>query len=348
MYNVDTSAPVMVTGATGFIAGWIVKGLLEAGATVHAPVRDTKNGAKLKYLKEIAEATPGEVKFFEADLLKEGSYSEAMQGCGVVFHTASPFTSQFKDAQKELIDPAVIGTRNVLEEAARCKSVTRVVVTSSCAAIYSDASECAEAPGGVLTEEVWNTTASLDYQPYYYSKLLAEKEAWRIAETAGFKLVTVNPSMVMGPAIGGKPTSEVFAIMNRVGGGEFKSGVPRFGMGFVDVRDVAEGHLAAAYHPDAEGRYILSGHNSNLCDAILTLRDRFGADYPLPKGSVPKFLVWLMAPRIGLTRENVSKNVNIEWKADNSRSRTNLGVTYRPLKESMQDMFAYMVEQKYF
>ena len=348
MYEIDTTSPVLVTGATGFVAGWIVKRLLEAGATVHAPVRDPGNPEKLKHLNAVADATPGTIKFFGADLLKDGSYGEAMQGCSVVFHTASPFTTDIKDPQKELIDPALLGTRNVLEEAKKTESVKRVVVTSSCAAIYTDAADCGTAPGGVLTENVWNTTASLDYQPYSYSKLLAEREAWKIAEGASFKLVTVNPSLVMGPAIGGKPTSESFNIMRRVGGGDFKSGVPRFGMGFVDVREVAEGHLAAAYLPDAEGRHILSGHNSNLCDAILTLRSRFGADYPLPKGTVPKWLVWLIAPTIGLSRRNVSRNVNIEWKADNSKSREKLGVNYRPLKESMEDMFDYMIAQKYF
>ena len=86
----DTSSPVMVTGATGYIAGWIVKGLLEQGLTVHAPVRSPEDPKKVGYLQEIADNSDGEIKFFKADLLEDGSYDEAMQGCSIVFHTASP------------------------------------------------------------------------------------------------------------------------------------------------------------------------------------------------------------------------------------------------------------------
>ena len=182
MFTIDTSKPVMVTGATGFVAGWIAKGLLEAGATVHATVRDPNNADKVKRLLDLARETPGELKLFKADLLAEGSYAEAMQGCGVVFHTASPFIIDVKDPQKELIDPAVKGTRNVLEQANRTESVERMVVTSSCAAIYGDNIDCAYAPGGRLDESDWNTSSTINYNAYSYSKTLAEKEAWRIAE----------------------------------------------------------------------------------------------------------------------------------------------------------------------
>jgi nucleoside-diphosphate-sugar epimerase len=177
----DISTPVMVSGATGYVAGWIIKELLEGRVTVHATVRDTSRTEKLRHLTDIAETAPGKIRFFEADLLQDGSFAEAMAGCGVVFHTASPFVTTVKDPQKDLVDPAVIGTRNVLEQANKTPEVTRTVLTSSCAAIYGDAADCAKAPGGVLTETVWNSTSSLEHQPYSFSKLLAEQEAWKIA-----------------------------------------------------------------------------------------------------------------------------------------------------------------------
>lgn len=346
--NIDTSKPVLVTGATGYVAGWIVKRLLEAGVSVHAAVRDPSDTGRLKHLNALAHGSSGSIRYFKADLLEPGSYAEAMRGCGIVFHTASPFTSSVTDPQKELIDPAFLGTRNVLEEARRTGSVTRVVLTSSCAAIYTDAADCADAPNGTLTEAVWNQTASLEYQPYSYSKTVAEQEAWRLAEGASFKLVTINPCLVMGPAIGGKPTSESFAIVKRAGSGEFKSGAPRFGMGFVDVREVAQAHLAAAYLPQAEGRHIVCAEGSDLLSALQLLRPRFGARYPLPNRAVPKFLLWLLAPRIGIPRQTVSRSVNVAWKADNRKSRAALGISYRPLQETMEDMFQYMIDQKYF
>jgi dihydroflavonol-4-reductase len=349
MFEIDTSTPVLVTGATGFVAGWLVKGLLEAGATVHAAVRDPENTAKLAYLDALAEGSPGTIAYFKADLLTDGSYAAAMDGTSVVFHTASPFTLTAKDPQKELIDPALNGTRNVLEEATRCDSVRRVVVTSSAAAIYTDAAECADSPNGILTEDVWNTTASLDYQPYSYSKTLAERAAWTIAEAqSNWDLVTVNPSLIMGPAIGGRPTSESFAIMRSVGAGDFRHGAPRLAMGFVDVRDVARAHLAAAYTPGARGRHIISGHNSNMFDAVHLLQPRFGKDYPIPTRAIPKWFVWLVGPAVGLTRRSVAGNVDIPFKLDNSKSLQELGLTYRPLRETMEDMLQYMIDEGYF
>ncbi|WP_299350976.1 NAD-dependent epimerase/dehydratase family protein [uncultured Shimia sp.] len=347
--QIDTKNPVMVTGATGYVAGWIVKKLLDAGLTVHAPVRDPGNVAKVQHLIDIAAASSGDIRFFQADLLSDGSYADAMQGCSVVFHTASPFTLNVKDAQTELIDPAVKGTRNVLDQAEKTSSVKRVVLTSSCAAMYTDAIDCASAPNGALNEDVWNTTASLEYQPYSYSKTLAEQEAWKIAgATTQWDLVVVNPSFVIGPALNKAPTSETFRLVKQLGDGNMKAGAPRFGIGAVDVRDLAEAHIAAAFMPEANGRNIISAQNTNLLEMGLALQDKYGADYPLPKRALPKWLVWLVGPFSGISRTTVTRNVNVEWKADNSKGRRELGLEYRPLKATMEDMFDQMIKDGVF
>ncbi|MCG6928675.1 MAG: NAD-dependent epimerase/dehydratase family protein, partial [Acidobacteria bacterium] len=248
----EANVPVMVTGATGYVAGWIVKGLLDRGLTVHAPVRNPSDPHKVKHLDALAAESPGEIRYFEADLLDEGSYAESMVGCETVFHTASPFTSNVSDPQKELVDPAQLGTRNVLEEADRTPSVKRVVLTSSCAAIYGDNADLKNTPNGVFTEEIWNTTSSLEHQPYSYSKTVAEREAWRIAEAQSrWDLVVVNPSLVIGPGINPHATSESFSLIRQFGDGSMKSGVPFIGIGAVDVRDLARAHLQAAFTPEA-------------------------------------------------------------------------------------------------
>lgn len=89
MLNIDKTKPVLATGATGYVAGWIVKRLLEEGVTVHAAVRNPRDVAKLAHLDQMALKLPGSIRYFKADLLDEGSYAEAMQGCAIVFHTAS-------------------------------------------------------------------------------------------------------------------------------------------------------------------------------------------------------------------------------------------------------------------
>ena len=154
MTQIDRSKTILVTGATGYVAGWLVKKLLEEGLTVHAAVRNPENKQKIGHLDELASNLPGSIKYFKADLLNNGSYAEAMEGCELVFHTASPFIASVKDPQKELIDPAKLGTRNVLEQANKTKSVKRVVLTSSCAAIYGDNIDLQSTQNGVFTEQV--------------------------------------------------------------------------------------------------------------------------------------------------------------------------------------------------
>lgn len=343
---VDTSKPVLVTGATGYVAGWIVKRLLEEGVTVHATVRNPQDQGKVKHLSELAAQSPGTLRLFKADLLDQGSFAEAMAGCSIVFHTASPFTLAIRDPQKELVDPALLGTRNVLETASRTASVKRVVLTSSCAAIYGDNADVGAAPGGVLTEAVWNTSSSLGHAPYSYSKTVAEREAWEIARRqASWELVVINPSLVIGPAVNPHGTSESFNIIRQMGDGRMKAGVPDLGLGAVDVRDLAEAHLRAAYLPKAGGRNIISGHNTSLLGIARALLPKFEA-YPVPRRNLPNWLVWLVAPLVdkSMTRKFISRNVGFVWRADSGKSVRDLGMAYRPLETSIRDMFQQMID----
>lgn len=349
MITIDKTKPVLVTGATGYVASWLVKKLLDEGFTVHAAVRNPKKKEKLAHLDKIAENSSGKINYFKSDLLDKGSYAEAMRGCELVFHTASPFTTDVKNPQKDLIEPAVLGTENVLESASKTPSVKRVVLTSSCAAIYTDAIDTQKAPKGYLTEDVWNTTSSLDYQPYSYSKTLAEKKAWELAgKQSQWDLVTINPSLVMGPPLNPHATtSESFNIIKQLGDGTMKMGAPKMGIGLVDVRDVAEAHFLAGYTPQAKGRYITSAHNTNILEMGLALQPKYGKDYPLPKKALPKWLLLLVGPFVNkmLTKRYVKNNINVEWKADNSKIKNDLGIAFRPLQTTMEETFQVLVDE---
>lgn len=345
--DIDKSKPVMVTGATGYVAGWLVKKLLDEGLTVHAPVRDPDNPDKLKYLNEVAAQAPGEIKYFKADLLAEGSYAEAMAGCELVFHTASPFIANVKDPQKDLVDPALKGTRNVLNSVNQTESVKRVVLTSSCAAIYGDNIDLESVPRQTLTEEDWNTSSSLEHQAYSYSKTVAEKEAWKLAKAQNpqrWDLVVVNPSLVIGPGINPKSTSESFNIVRQMGDGTMKMGAPDFRIGAVDVRDLAEAHFRAGFTPEVRGRHIISAENTSLLELAQYLRAHFGNAYPFPQRNLPKFLVWLAGPMVGLSRKTVSRSIGRPWKADHGKSIRELGMKYTPLKTSICDFFQQMLD----
>ncbi len=342
---IDTTAPVLVTGGTGYVAGWVIARLLEHGLTVHATVRNAGDTVRLAYLQALADRSEGCIRFFEADLMTPGSFADAMAGCSTVFHIASPYLIEVKDPQKELVDPALEGTRNVLQQANATESVSRVVLTSSCAAIFGDAADLADTPHGVFTEEVWNTTSSLTHQPYSYSKTVAEREAWRIHEAQDrWRLVVVNPAGIFGP---GQRVHEAesFSLLKQMGDGTFASGLADVRIGIVDVRDVAEAQLRAAFLPDASGRYILSGHDSGLVEMASILREHFPS-YPVGARVMPKWLLWLVGPMVSsaLTRKVVSRNIGLPWKADNRKSRQELGLSYRPLSETVTEHFQQMVD----
>jgi nucleoside-diphosphate-sugar epimerase len=344
----STSQPVLVTGATGFVAGWLVKRLLDNGYTVHAAVRDPSDTEKLRYLDQIAAAAPGSIRYFKSDLMADGTYADGMQDCSVVFHTASPFKLGVNDPQKQLIEPALLGTRNILLQANKTDSVKRVVVTSSCAAIYGDNADMQETKGGKFTEDNWNETSSLEHQPYSYSKTLAEREAWKIANDQDrWDLVTINPSFVLGPAINPFASSESFTIFKQFGDGTAKIGVPDLAIAAVDVRDVADAHMAAAFSPAASGRYITSGCDTSFLDMAVALREHFGDSYPFPRRILPKGMVWLMGPLFNkaLTRKIVSKNVGMPLVIDNSKSISELEISYRPMETSVIDMFQQLLDK---
>jgi dihydroflavonol-4-reductase len=344
--QVDKNKPVLVTGATGYVAGWLVKQLLAEGITVHAAVRNPDKKEKVAHLDEMAANAPGEIKYFKADLLDEGAYDAAMEGCELVYHTASPFILKYDDAQKDLVDPALKGTKNVLESADRTPSVKRVVVTSSCAAIYGDNIDLEKTKDGVFTEQDWNTSSSLTHQPYSYSKVMAEKAAWEIANAQKrWDLVVVNPSLVVGPGTNPNATSASFDIARQMGDGTMKMGAPGFHIGAVDVRDVAEVHYQAGYTPAAHGRYITSSENTSFIELAAEVRKEF-PDYPLPSRKLPKWLVWLMAPAVGMSRQEVSDNIDLPWRADHTKAEEELGINFRPVGPAMREMFQQLIDSE--
>ncbi|MGD1845573.1 MAG: NAD-dependent epimerase/dehydratase family protein [Salibacteraceae bacterium] len=349
MTQIDPSKPVLVTGANGYVASWLVKRLLDEGITVHAAVRNPDNDKKVGHLKTAAAAAKGQLKFFKADLLTPHAYKEAMEGCELVYHTASPFVTDVKNPQKDLIEPAEQGTANVLQSANVVASVKRVVVTSSCAAIYTDAIDTVNAPGGRITEEVWNSTASVSYQPYSYSKTLAERKAWEISKAQNrWDLVTVNPSLVLGPALNPhNTTSESVNILKMLGDGQMKSGAPKMGIGLVDVRDLAEAHYRAGYVPEAQGRYITSAHNTDFLAMGQELQPKYGDRFPLPKKALPKWLLMIVGPMTNklFTRRFIRNNVNVPWKADNSKIKRELKMEFKPMRETIEDAFQVLVDE---
>jgi nucleoside-diphosphate-sugar epimerase len=284
---------VLVTGGSGFVGSHLVRRLLERGDEVHATVRSLGNAAKVRPLRQMEAEFPGRLTLFEANLLDEGSFDEAMAGCRVVFHVASPFfmPEKIKDGQKDMVDPALIGTHNVLSGIERTPSVERLVLTSTVGAIFGDYSDVRDMDGQVLSEMYFNTSSTVENNPYHYAKTVAERAAWD-AEAAQdrWRMVSVNPGLILGPSLAPASESGSLFLLEELFKGYFFYGAPDFSFTTVDVRDVADAHIAAAEKPDAKGRYI------------------------------PHWPVRVLGPAFGLTQDYIRRHLGIRFKVDNSRS----------------------------
>lgn len=344
--NIDHGKPVLVTGGNGYIASWLVKYLLEDGVNVHATVRNPDDERKVGHLRRLAENSSGKLTLFKADLLQDGAFDATMQGCELVFHTASPFVIRgITDAQRQLVDPAVNGTRNVLKAASRTDSVKRVVLTSSVASIYGDVIDAQQVNGGVFTEADWNTSSSLTRQPYSYSKVSAERAAWAIAKMQyRWDLLTINPGFVLGPSLGRGSDSTSLSTMKQFTNGTLRMGAPALELSVVDVRDVALAHIKAGYTPTASGRHIVVSESITLLGMGKLLAKHFGTRYPFPRTQTPRVLVWLIAPLAGLTRKFVADNIGRSLHFDNSYTCKDLGMSFRPVEQTLVEHFQQMID----
>ncbi|KAM3686089.1 hypothetical protein ACJW31_11G171000 [Castanea mollissima] len=246
---------VCVTGASGYIASWLVKLLLQRGYTVKATVRDTNDPKKTEHLLSL-DGAKERLQLFKADLLKEGSFDSAVDGCQGVFHTASPVILTANDPQSQIIDPAVKGTLNVLQSCAKVPSIKRVIITSSMASVMFKKEPLTP---DVVIDETWfsDPVACEELKQWYMlAKTLAEEAAWTSAKENGIDLVTINPGFVIGPLIQPTLTPSIEAFLAIINGTQVVSNGIYI---FVDVRDVANAHIQAFEIPAASGRYCLVG-----------------------------------------------------------------------------------------
>lgn len=336
---------VLVTGGTGYLGSWVVKKLLANGYSVRVAVRNLRNSKKYIHLMQLENS--GNLNFFEADLLSEGSFDNAAEGADAIIHMASPFILSVRDAQKDLIKPAVMGTRNVLSSATKSSTVKKVVLTSSIAAVYGDNADLKDLGVDEFTEEYFNFSSSVKHQPYSYSKVMAEKEAWRaFNEQSKWTLVVINPTLVMGPSLTGESSSESLKIMSNLIGGKYRMGVPFLQFGFVDVRDVATAHVLALEKENAQGRYILVSQVADFLALANIVGHAFPGKFKLPQKIVPKILMLPVGWIFGFSPKFVLRNVGCKIKVSNKRSVEELGLKYADLDVTISDMVKQMISKK--
>lgn len=296
---------VLVTGGSGFVAGWCIVELLKRGYKVRTTIRDLAKEPGIRAAIATATGTTEGLSFFAADLLSDEGWDEAMRGCTRVLHVASPLGLGAAGDRRAFVAPARDGTLRVLAAAVRA-GVGRVVMTSAAATARPPLDRAR-----VSDETIWADPDDPQFDAYRVSKILAERAAWDFMKEHGGKteFCTVLPGAVFGPLLFADSLGSV-SIVARLMQGHPRA-LPRLGFWVVDVRDLADLHIRAMILPQAAGeRFIAAGDFMWMEDMASALRGGLGphADR-VPKRRLPTFLVkllpWLLpqfrtlAPLIG-------------------------------------------------
>ncbi|CAL1707448.1 unnamed protein product [Somion occarium] len=331
-----TSGKVLVTGANGYIAVWLVKDLLEKGFTVRGTVRSAAKGEHLK--KTFASYGDKLELVVVDDITKTGAFDEAVKGVDAIQHTASPFHFNITDPQ-DLIVPAVAGTTSILESALKHGStVKRVVVLSSTAAVQTTDLE----KPTVFNENNWNDKAvnevetkgkeTSPFDSYMASKTLAERAAWAWYEknkaAIQWDLVVFNPPYVYGPII--HEIQDLSQLNTSMGlfytvvlkGETDDQTLVKEGNNWIDVRDVSSALVLALFKEEAANqRFIISGGTYKWQDWVNAVRK--------------------VAPTLpaGNTSYKPEEAIH-EIVTDSSKSKQVLGIKYRTFDETAKDIVA--------
>ncbi|MFN3181872.1 MAG: NAD-dependent epimerase/dehydratase family protein [Nannocystaceae bacterium] len=321
---------VLVTGGSGYIASHIIEQLLRGGFEVRATVRNPDDDAKTSHLRAFEGAD--RLELVAADLMKKGDFHEPVAGCKAVVHAASSVRLNAKDPQRDIVDVAVEGTRNVFEAIDAAQGIHTVVVTSSIAAVIDDAKD----PSYRFDEDDWNESATVHTAPYPLSKAMAERMAWTRAEQGDYRVVTLNPGLVLGPVFTKGHIRSSPNVLHDLLSGKFPL-APRFRFSVVDVRDVAKAHLEALLRPGAQGRHIISNRNVSMRELADILRAEHPSR-PVPRFQMPNFAMYAVALfDKRLSWDFLRRNLDVERRLDNTKSKQALGIEYRPVDQTILD-----------
>lgn len=322
---------VLVTGGSGFVGSHVILQLLEAGHGVRTTVRSLTREPGVRAMLKSTGADDRRLTFYAADLERDAGWADAVAGCEYVMHVASPIPPAAPKHENDLIVPARDGTLRVLR-AARDAGVKRVVLTSSCGAIYYGHPPQAAA----FDETSWTNVTSQDMSAYVRSKAIAERAAWDFMAAGGgtLELTAINPSGIFGPVLGPDVSSSVELITRLLKG---MPGCPRLYFGVVDVRDVADLHLRAMTHPAAAGeRFIaVSGGLMSMLDIATVLKARLGdAARKVPTRELPSWLVRLAA-RFTPTLKPLVPLLDTTRRATSAKAERVLGWRPRPREDAI-------------
>jgi dihydroflavonol-4-reductase len=325
---------VFVSGGSGYIAGFLIRQLVAEGWMVHTSIRNLAKEAEVRAHLGVDDS---KLKFFAADLTDDAGWAEAMAGCSHVAHVASPLPSNAPKHEDELIVPARDGALRALK-AAKAAGVKRFVMTSSMAAVAYGHDKAK------FTEADWTDATSKDAYPYVRSKTIAERAArdWVAANGEGMEFCTVNPVLVLGPLQSGDFSTSLEAIKKMLEGS--LPGLPRFGFGIVDVRDVADMHVRCLNAPNmANERFLCAGPFLWMSEIAAILKSGLGDQArKVPTRGLPDWLVKITAWFDPVIRQVVGE-LGRTRDADTSHAKAVLGWEARPVEGTILDTARDMI-----
>ncbi len=315
--------PIFITGAGGFLGRHLVEQLKQGGA-----------GGRLRLLCRGASRFDGDpdVEVAWGDITSAHDVERAIEGAGFVYHLAG-FVSRDRRDRDRLFATHVDGTRHVCEAALKHGIDKIVVVSSSGTIAVSREPVVHEETSGYKHEIVarWN---------YYLSKIFAEKAALSFFDR-GLPVVVVNPALLLGPGDDrGSSTGDVSLFLD----GQILS-MPRGGMSFVDVRDAAQGAIAAMRAGRPGERYLLGGPNWTFRRVIQQLSELSGRRPPLYEvplrlsqagASVLRRVFPLVGRRFDLDNETIEMSAHF-WYCNSAKAAGELGFRTRDPRRTLED-----------
>lgn len=325
------SETVLVTGGTGYVAGWCIVGLLERGYDVRTTVRSLTKEQAVRDAVATAVDAGDRLSFAVADLTADDGWDEAVADVDYVLHVASPLGNENTTDAQELIVPARDGALRVLRAATKA-GVKRVVMTSAAnAASPSDYKE-----EGVTDETLWTDPEDPTLIPYRRSKTVAEKAAWAFMEDQDgpTSLTTILPGAVFGPILTASNLGSVQIIARMVSGK--MPGTPRIGLEVVDVRDLADIHLRAMAAPEAAGqRFLATGEFVWMREIAAALKAGLGeAGAKVPTRQLPDFVVKISA-LFDKSLRSIVVSLGRRNRHSTDKARKVLGWQSRPAAETV-------------
>jgi len=323
---------VLVTGGTGFVAGWCIVALLKRGYAVRTTLRSLSKEPAVRAVIASAGAPIDRLSFAVADLMQDNGWDAAMAGCDDVLHVASPLGDGSAGDRHTLVAPARDGTLRVLRAAVKA-GVKRVVMTSAAATARPPlASE------RTSDETVWADPDDPQFDAYRVSKILAERAAWDfMAESGGAtEFVTVLPGAVFGPLLTRDNLGSVQIIQRLLEGKP--SALPKLGFWVVDVRDLAELHIRAMVTPEAAGqRFIAAGEFMWMAEIAGLLRSRLGQrGTRVPSRTLPNVVVKLLLPFMPQLR-GLAPLLGRRFPLTAEKAHRVLGFAPRPVADTVID-----------